>query len=227
MFVKGFFLGDGTSGIYTYINKKKYCWTLITSDFKIIEKLKRYSDEIWNENFKIYDIRESSHIYRIASGKKKFALEFDEFQTSEKEIRIPDYILNESVENRKWFLIGFYTADGYKLNKQKNISLTQKHKISMSGLNYLCQSLGLKTYIGMRDDKFNVFHLNTVKKLSDEKVHKIVNLGKTFDFVYDIETESHDFNCGFPLIVHNTDSFILSVNTKDIIKDLKIFGRFL
>ena len=39
--------------------------------------------------------------------------------------------------------------------------------------------------------------------------------------VYDIETETHDFNCGFPLIVHNTDSFVLSVNTKDIIKDLK------
>ena len=70
MYVKGFFLGDGTSGIYTYNNKKKYCWTLNNSDFNIIEKLKRYSDEIWNENLKIYDIRESSHVYRIASGKK-------------------------------------------------------------------------------------------------------------------------------------------------------------
>ena len=221
MFVKGFFFGDGSSGIYNYNNKKKYCWTLNNSDFKIIEKLKRYSDEIWNEKFKIYDIRESSHIYRIASGKKKFALEFDEFYTVEKEKRIPDYILNESIENRKWFLIGFYAADGHRLNKQKNISLTQKHKISISGLNYLCQSLGLKTCVGMRDDKFNVFHLNTVKKSSDEKVHKITNLGKINDYVYDIETESHDFNCGFPLIVHNTDSFVLSVNTKDIIKDLK------
>ena len=66
----------------------------------------------------------------------------------------------------------------------------------------------------------NVFHLNTVNKMSDEKVHKIVNLGKKNDFVYDIETETHDFNCGFPLIVHNTDSFVLSVNTKNIIQDL-------
>ena len=44
--------------------------------------------------------------------------------------------------------------------------------------------------------------------ISDEKVHKIVNLGKINDFVYDIETETHDFNCGFPLIVHNTDSVL-------------------
>ena len=61
----------------------------------------------------------------------------------------------------------------------------------------------------------------TVKNQSDEKVCKIKNLGKIDDCVYDIETETHDFNCGFPLIVHNTDSFVLSVNTKDIIKDLR------
>ena len=92
----------------------------------------------------------------------------------------------------------------------------------MSGLNYLCQSLGLETCISMRDDKFNIFQMITVKNQSDEKVHKIKNLGKINDYVYDIETETHDFNCGFPLIVHNTDSFVLSVNTKDIIKDLEI-----
>ena len=100
------------------------------------------------------------------------AIDFNKFYTSDKEKRIPEYILNESIENKKWFLIGFYAADGNRKNKQKNISFTQKHKITMSGLNYLCQSLGLKTCIGMRDDKFNVFHLNTVNNMSDEKVHK-------------------------------------------------------
>ena len=61
----------------------------------------------------------------------------------------------------------------------------------------------------------------TVKNQSDEKFHKIKNPGKITDYVYDIETETRDFNCGFALIVHNTDSFVISVNTKDIIKDLK------
>ena len=90
----------------------------------------------------------------------------------------------------------------------------------MSGSNYLCQSLGLSTSIGMRDDKFDVFNLVKVKRMSDSKVHKIVNLGKKNDYVHDLETESHDFNCGFPLIVHNTDSFVLSVSTIDIVNDL-------
>ena len=48
----------------------------------------------------------------------------------------------------------------------------------MSSLNYLCQSLGLKTCISIRDDKFNNFERITVKNRSDEKVHKIKNLGK-------------------------------------------------
>ena len=61
----------------------------------------------------------------------------------------------------------------------------------------------------------------TVKNESDEKVHKIKNLAKMNDYVYDIETETHGFNCGFPLKVHNPGSFVLNVNTKDIIKDSK------
>ena len=70
--------------------------------FRIIEKLKRYADEVWNENFKIYVIRESSHVYRSPSGRKKMALEFEEFYTKEKEKRIPYYILNETLDNRKF-----------------------------------------------------------------------------------------------------------------------------
>ena len=33
--------------------------------------------------------------------------------------------------------------------------------------------------------------------------------------------QTHDFNCGFPLIVLKTDSFVLGLNTKDIIRDLR------
>ena len=76
-------------------------------------------------------------------GRKKLALEFDKFHTKDIEKRISNEMLNESLENRKWFFIGFYAADDHK-KKYKNISLTQKHKITISGLNYLCQSLGLK-----------------------------------------------------------------------------------
>ena len=61
--------------------------------------------------------------------------------------------------------------------------------------------------ISIGDDRFNIFEMITVKHQSDEKVHKIKKLGKIIDYAYDIETETHNFNCGFPLIDHITDSF--------------------
>ena len=112
-----------------------------------------------------------------------------------------------------------------KLNKKLFLSL-KNIKLTMSGLNYLCQSLGLKTCISMRDEKFINFEMITVKNQSDEKVHKIKNHGKINDYVDDFETKTHDFNCGFPLIVHNSDSFVIIVNTKDVIKDLKNLEAF-
>ena len=126
MFIKGFFL-DGSSGIYTYESGMKYCWHLNYLDFNLIEKLQRFCKDVWNDmNFKIFDIKETSNIYIISSSKKKLALEFNNFYTKDKEKRIPYAILNETVEKRKWLLIGFYAADGNRRNKQKNISFSQK-----------------------------------------------------------------------------------------------------
>ena len=68
----------------------------------------------------------------------------------------------------------------------------------------------------MREDKFNIFHLCEVEILMDEKVYKMKNLGRIHDYSYDIKTETHDFICGFPLMFHDTDSFVLSMNTKNI-----------
>ena len=75
MFVKGFFLGDGSSGIYKYKSGIKYCWHLKNLDFNLIQKLQRFCKDIWNDiYFKIYDIGESSNIYRISSNNKKTSL---------------------------------------------------------------------------------------------------------------------------------------------------------
>ena len=127
MFVKSFFLGDGSSGIYNFESGKKFCWHLDDLDLSLIQKLQRFCRDIWEDmNFKIYDIRETSNIYRISSSKKKLALEFEEFYTKEKEKRIPCNILNETVEKRKWLIIGFYAADGNRRKKQKNFSFSQK-----------------------------------------------------------------------------------------------------
>ena len=73
----------------------------------------------------------------------------------------------------------------------------------------------------MRKVEFDIFKMIAVKKQGDEKVQKNKNLAKTDDRVYDFETETHDFNCGFPSMVQKTESFVLSIKTEIFIKDLK------
>ena len=62
--------------------------------------------------------------------------------------------------------------------------------------------------------------------MSDEKVHKIINLGKQNDYVYDMKTEAHDFNCGFPMIVHKTDSFVFKYENTKYYQRFKKFRRY-
>ena len=154
----------------------KNCWHLKNFDISLIEKLQRFFEEVWDDTiFKIYYVRKTSPVFKMSSGRKKLALEFDNFFTKYKEKRTPYDILNETQENKKWFFIGFYAADGFKRNKRNFLSLHQKTKITMSTINFLCQSLRLQTSIKTKDDKFNTFVSNIVKKQSDEKIHKIEN----------------------------------------------------
>ena len=195
-------------------------------DFKLIQQLQSVCKEFWNDiYFKIYDVRKGRCVYGLSACRKNRPLDFDKFYTKDKEKGIPNEIMNESLEKRKTSFIGFYRAEGHKKIIKKKFESLKNIRLHYQVYIFLRQSLGLKTCIGIRDDKFNVFYLNTIKKLSDEKVHKIINLGKQNDYVYEKKTETHDFNCGFPLIVHNTDSFVLGVNTENITEDIEKFQR--
>ena len=48
MFVKGFLLGDGSSGNYRYKSRIKFCWHLNKQDFNLIQKLQKFRTEVWN-----------------------------------------------------------------------------------------------------------------------------------------------------------------------------------
>ena len=56
-----------------------------SQDFKLIQNIHRFCKEIWNGiDFKIHDVRETSQIYKISSGRKKFFLEVDKVYTKDK-----------------------------------------------------------------------------------------------------------------------------------------------
>ena len=67
--------------------------------------------------------------------------------------------------------------------------------------------------------------IQSVFKILDTSVKPIQDDGpQKEDYVYDIETEDGTFNCGFPLIIKNTDSVFMSFKLTDL-EGNKIVGK--
>ena len=91
MFLKLFFLGDESSGICNYNSKVIDCWHLNDQDFNLIQKLRKFHKEIWiGIDFKRYEVRKSSYVFKLSVSKKNIALQFAKFYTKDKEKRIPN-----------------------------------------------------------------------------------------------------------------------------------------
>lgn len=77
------------------------------------------------------------------------------------------------------------------------------------------------TTLAVRDDTFEV--VVRASPLPRARVRKIIDLGRTMDYVYDLETENHHFHVGpGNLVVHNTDSVMVKFDTKDAKSDLEM-----
>ncbi len=92
----------------------------------------------------------------------------------------------------------------------------------------LLKSIGYNVSVNIREDKSNVFKLTyctTTQRRNSIKIKKIVDMGYTDDFVYDIETEHGRFNAGIgEITVKNTDSIFVDFGIRDIETDEKITG---
>jgi hypothetical protein len=230
-FLKGFFMGDGTSGIYHYIKGTKCSWSLSNQDLNLLKRFQKYCNEVYpHVNFKIYDTMKSSSVYKLNAGCKFMAEKYEEFycpaivksNVSTKEKQVPYYLFDSPYNLRIWFFLGFYAADGAKkYSRQKQISFSQKGKLAISGLNLLASSLGFNMNVSIRKDKPNIFKLTHTKKDLTEEVKHIYEVSNCSDYVYDLTTEDHTFNSGFPLIISNTDSLVLKIKTTDLNKDLE------
>ena len=75
-------------------------------------------------DLEIYDVRKSSHVYKIASGRKKIVWNLKNFIPKKRKKNSQRYI-TETIVNKKCFFIGFNAADGKK-NVNKNYFFNSK-----------------------------------------------------------------------------------------------------
>jgi DNA polymerase elongation subunit (family B) len=223
-FIYGFFFGDGSCGRYNSKYGVKYMWAINNQNYKLCSIIQNLCIDVFESNFKINNTLESSGVYKIVpKGNIKYFVDmFRDICYSDKYKIIPTEFMNEEYNVRFAYISGYYAAVGYKCENQntKNIVLSNKGKIGTSMLYYMFKSLGLNVSINTRKDKMDIYKLTITKNKLRKDPNKIKKIDyiKTIsddEYVYDIETETGNFNTGFELIVKNTDSVFIDFSPKD------------
>ena len=234
-YLMGLFWADGTCNVYITSKMRKpidrpkeylftrtsYNWSITNTNLDFLEKAKQCLSELYPEYIvsivhcdKTHKIKHSrSDIYKliINGGKKMLPIiqKYRElFYDKEQNKKIPLEILNASIIIKEQFFKGYYDGDGSK-SIDHGKSFDVNGKIGAHGLYLLCKTIGYSVSINIKVGKPKVYTLTLTKgKQQDNpiRVKKIIDLGETEQYVYDLETENHHFQAGVgELIVHNTD----------------------
>lgn len=221
-YVMGLFWANGTCDTYSckYHNKENqdivYGWSICNTNIEYLNKSKEILEKFYDIEFNIVGTSEKdSRCFRLIADGGKNVLPIIEkygklFYDKENKKCIPWQILSASKRVRENFLEGYYNGEIHELNKKIGTKYFDINgKIGAHGLYFLCKSLGYEVSINHNIDKPKIYRLVITKGSQNDNpnaIKKIFCLGKTEQYVYDLETENHHFQAGIgQMIVHNTD----------------------
>lgn len=235
-YAMGLFVTDGTCGIYKWkynykpknrpkmytFNRNRHSWAISNTNLEYLEKAKNGLSHIYPYEFKIIEDRHN-HVTKgytmsyklIVNGESKIQSFIEKYRNlfydNNKQKRIPNFLFNATDEIKEAFLQGVYDGDGDKSGKKRKGTnrICVNGKIMSQGLYFLYKSLGYNVSLNIRNDKMKVYSLGFTKNNQTKNpniVKKIMELGITEEYVYDIETENHHLQAGVgQMIVHNCD----------------------
>ena len=188
-----------------------------------------------NFEWKILDTFEQNGLYKLVIKSSNLIMFIENFRNnhySNNSKIIPTNILNNVIEVRQSFWNGLYDVYCNK-DKDGNINIDLKSQLSASYICLIANSIGFKTFIDTRKDKFKIYRVTCTTKIQNnncDAIKKIENISdyirnntiyyenneKSKLYVYDLTTTNHHFAAGIGnMIVHNTDSVFFKFNLKD------------
>ena len=183
----------------------------------------KYFGKAFDTKFEIHDTLKSSAVYKVQGGyNEKICKELKKicYTRDGKHKKVPKFILNNPYKLGPAFLSGLMDGDGYETvnyydgSPRRVKSIDTRFKCLAAGVQYLKQTLGEETTIGVRSDKRNITTVKTrfkpphYKKLKNinRNVVTINDVIKKHDVVYDISTEDGTFVTALGnIVLHNTD----------------------
>ena len=207
---------------YTF-HRKSYNWAIVNTNLDYLNKAKQYIEKLYDYEFKIVEcsmekleFAKSSIYYKLLINGGIKTLPIVEkyrnlFYDKNKNKKIPLEILNSPKNIRENFFQGYYDGDGLKTRLEKCGSRTFdiNGQIGAQGMFLLSKSIGYNVSINVNVKKSKIYTFTLSKGPQQDnpcRVKKIIDLGITEQYVYDLETENHHFQAGpGQMIVHNTD----------------------
>ena len=214
--IAGFFMGDGSCGIYDCPSGQKSSWALNNATMERLELYKTYCEfEYPMFDWKINNTIDSSGVYKLVpiskeyGDLKKFIKNYRDMMYVDKRKHIPDWVFNGSDKIKQAFWQGLYDADGDK--NYNNVRVDQKNQASSAQIAYLAHLLGYKISLNTRFDKPLITRVTCTMKVQRKRTDDIKKIHEIAypegEYVYDLTTENHHFQAGVgQMIVHNTDS---------------------
>ncbi len=209
--VMGFFMADGSCGIYSWqytkkpknrpntytFNRTNYSWHLDNCDKSLLDRSHVILTEIYGDVFNLvklgrkggYNANSTKPMYRlILNGGKKTKYIIDKYRELlyyKKSKYFHAILLNAPFATREQLFNGFYEGDG-RHNKNEPMSFDCDGKITTQALYTLCSSLGLKVSINhdIKKPKVYTCHItaaNGFLQKSKTIIKKIIELPTTAD----------------------------------------------
>lgn len=221
--IMGFFMGDGSCGVYDCPSGRKASWALNNSDMKMLTDYKELCERAYPElRWKILDTIGTSFVYKLVpnsdgvyGGVSRFVAEWRRMCYLGRDKIVPENIAGASLDIRQAFWEGLYDADG---DKTQRYGIDQRSQLSTATIFALITSLGHRVSLNCRTDKPHIFRMTQSTKLHKpaDVVKKIVPMVYDGAYVYDATTANHHFAAGpGRMVVHNTDSVMVKFKVQD------------
>jgi len=239
----GLFVGDGSclcrKRPQKYFSKRKcnyninYCfgcdWKIDNLNYEFLIKAQNILKNEYNINANIKDHIESSGVFCLRTSNSKLSRFFAEnCYTNNRLKKIPSIILNSDLKIKKAFINGLLCADGYGYDIDKTISIGQKSKVVMAGIDLIFRELKVNYRILIRKDKPNFItfsiknrHGNNIndnysKQKSEEVFRNDILFNEYNDYVYDISLDGTFINALGMNVLHNTDGINFSYSDVNV-----------
>ena len=229
----GFFMADGSSvycdrtqkyyskrkGEWVTHKGKRASWKISNKSLNRLNKAKEIMENSFLLKASIKDHRTSSNVYNLVVENAENAKFFsNNFYTSYRYKKVPEFILNAKKEVKKAFLDGFCCGDGQNDTIDECIEFGQKSKVAMAGLYFLMKELDYNFRCHNRNDKqeFISFRLRNHRgsllnenysKRKEDEVWSCSNITSKSEYVYDISADGTFVNALGMIVCHNTDGF--------------------